>query len=391
MFLFKQMTLTLSTAFGITLMAISLANAACISGSAKLNVFGVEEGEQPDEADVLKTKKMARDKAWAAYTNTLEAKYLKAYMRNKSKIYSELKYYVIKQDYKWTYDEGETEIQGTNCITVDFGRLKASLKVEEAPAAIKSGEGSVFVTLFIARQAASAATFAAVKERNNQSTKGTSTASKSKSKSKSAEKQKARASGGSAISISKQKSNSKSKSKRSSTVAASSRSSGSTTRRSDEITYKIISAKAVDGTLSEKLTKAGYESYMYKDVAAECDGVSQTKLAKTFETAEELTGPQRRSAFRAAKKCEVRYFALGTMTADIARTHDSGMKMVTVRVQGEVFDIKRRLPRRVVTIPPEQFMALGMSEDAARTDALKKAGKAAGQRITKIMQEKGLK
>jgi hypothetical protein len=147
----------------------------------------------------------------------------------------------------------------------------------------------------------------------------------------------------------------------------------------------------VDGTLSEKLTKAGYESYMYKDVAAECDGVSQTKLAKTFETAEELTGPQRRSAFRAAKKCEVRYFALGTMTADIARTHDSGMKMVTVRVQGEVFDIKRRLPRRVVTIPPEQFMALGMSEDAARTDALKKAGKAAGQRITKIMQEKGLK
>lgn len=391
MFLFNQMTLTLSIALGIMLMAISLGNAACISGSAKLDVFGVEEGEQPDQEDVLKTKKMARDKAWEAYANTLEAKYLKAYMRNKSKINSELKYYVIKQDYKWTYDEIATEIQGTNCITVDFGRLKASLKVEETPVAIKSGEGSVFVTLFIARQAASAATFSAVRVQDVQATTGISTASKLKSKSKSAEKQKARASGGKAISISKQKSNSKSKTKRSATISASSRSSGSTVRRSDEITYKIISAKAVDGALSTKLTKAGYESYVYKDVAAECSGIDQAKLAKTFETAEELTGSQRRSAFRAAKKCEARYFALGTMTADISRTHDSGMRMVTVRVQGEVFDIKRRLPRRVVTIPPEQFMALGVSEEAARTDALKKAGKAAGRRITTMMQEKGLK
>jgi hypothetical protein len=36
-------------------------------------------------------------------------------------------------------------------------------------------------------------------------------------------------------------------------------------------------------------------------------------------------------------------------------------------------------------------MSLGTSEDSARTNALKKAGKQAGKRITKIMQDKGLR
>jgi len=394
MHLSKQISFTLSVALGITLMAMPLANAGCISGSAKFAVYGVEEGEEPDNDDVLKAKKIARDKAWAAYVNTLDAKYLKAYTQDKAKINSEIAFYVKKQDFKWTYDEQDTEIQGTNCITVDFARLKAALKVKEAPAApaaIKSGEGSLFVTLFVARQAASAETFKAVRSQKSQATVGSSTAAKSKTKSKSLAMEKARASGGGAVSSSKQKSYSKSKTKNSATVSANSRSSGSTKRRSDDIAYKIISAKAVDGALSNILVKAGYESAVYADVAAECEGIPMEKLAARFEKFEELTGKQRRSAFRAARECEVRYFALGTMTADIARTHQSGMKMVTVRVQGDVFDIKKRVPRRVATIPPSQYMSLGTSEDSARTNALKKAGKQAGKRITKIMQDKGLR
>ena len=334
---------------------------------------------------------MAMDKAWAAYVKTLDAKYLKAYTKDKSKILSELAFYVKKQEAKWEYDSDETEIRMKNCITVDVGRLKTALKVEEAPPAIKSGEGSLFVTLFVARQAATAETFKATREQSAQSKTASSTASKSKAKSKSAAMEKARASGGKAVSISKQKSLSKSKTKTSATESASSRSSGSTKRRSDEIAYKIISAKAVDGAMSNQLTNAGYESAAYVDVAAECEGINMAKLAKTFETAEELTGRQRRSAFRAARECEARYFALGTMTADIARTHQSGMKMVTVRVQGAVYDIKRRVPRRVAIIAPEQYMSLGTSEDSARTNALKLAGKKAGARITKMMQKKGLR
>jgi hypothetical protein len=385
----KHLSITLAIGLWVSLIGISLVHAGC--GSVGFKVYDVEEGDEPEEEDVLKAKKMAMDKAWAAYVKTLDAKYLKAYTKDKSKILSELAFYVKKQEAKWEYDSDETEIRMKNCITVDVGRLKTALKVEEAPPAIKSGEGSLFVTLFVARQAATAETFQAVREQSAQSNIGSSTASKSKAKSKSAAMEKARASGGKAVSISKQKSFSKSKTKNSATASASSRSSGSTKRSSDEIAYKIISAKAVDGAMSNQLTSAGYESAAYVDVAAECEGINMAKLAKTFETAEELTGRQRRSAFRAARECEARYFALGTMTADIARTHQSGMKMVTVRVQGAVYDIKRRVPRRVAIIAPEQYMSLGTSEDSARTNALKLAGKKAGARITKMMQKKGLR
>ena len=65
--------------------------------------------------------------------------------------------------------------------------------------------------------------------------------------------------------------------------------------------------------------------------------------------------------------------------------------MVSVRVQGTVYNISKRLPRKVADIPPTQFRGVGSSEDVARTNALKKAGRKAGEMITKAMQAKGLR
>jgi hypothetical protein len=65
--------------------------------------------------------------------------------------------------------------------------------------------------------------------------------------------------------------------------------------------------------------------------------------------------------------------------------------MVTVRIQGTVFNILKRVPRRVADIPPAQYIGIGSNEDSARTNALALAGKKAGETITKLMQEKGLR
>lgn len=368
----------------------SYANAKCFPGTASMSVYGIEEGEEPDESDVKKVKIKSMQAAWKVFSEQLEASWLQAYMRNKNKILSELNFYVTEK-FTFEYDEGEQKIVGKNCISVDMKRLKASLKIEEKPAAIASGEGSLFVTLFVARQALSEKTFAAVRKRSSSATAGVSTAASSKSKSKTAAKEQAMASGGKAISMTKQKSKSKSKSASSATVSTSSQSGGSTLRRSNETLYKIISAKAANGALSQPLIEAGYEAADYDDVSSECEGVPRDEIAETFVTKEEMGRKQRRSAMRASRECEATYFAVGTMTADVARTHRSGRKMVTVRVQGTVYNITKRIARRVVDIPPAQYRGIGSNEDAARTNALTLAGKKAGQVITKAMQAKGLR
>ena len=92
----KHLSLTLAIGLCFSLIGISFVHAGC--GSVGLKVYDVEEGDEPEEEDVLKAKKMAMDKAWAAYVKTLDAKYLKAYTKDKSKILSELAFYVKKQE-----------------------------------------------------------------------------------------------------------------------------------------------------------------------------------------------------------------------------------------------------------------------------------------------------
>ena len=366
------------------------AYANCVSASIKMSVYGIDEGMEPDQSDVKKVKEKAMTAAWNIYVERLPANYLKAYTKDKNRILSELKFYISEQEFKWTYDESEEEIKGTNCIYVNFDRLKTALKVEPEAPVIQSGEGSLFVTLFVARQALNAKTFDAIRQSEASATASQSSKTNSRKKSKSAAKEKADASGGMAISIAKQKSASKSKASSSETVSGSNRSTGSTERRSDEIQYKIISGEPADGAMSEPLADAGYESAVYDDVAEACGGISAEKLSEAFKTKNKLTGRQRGSAFKAARECEAKYFALGTMTAEIARNY-RGRKLVIVRVQGSVFNLQRRVPRRVVAMSVKQYKGLGPSEDSARTNALKLAGLKAGEMITEALQKKGLR
>lgn len=365
----------------------------CIEATGERSVSIMEEGDEPDSREITALKKKTRLLAWDKFVSQLEPNVLKAYTVEKQKVLSELDFYV-EEKFTFKFDESAEKIFGRNCITVNTDRLKAALKVSdepEKPEAIASGEGSLFVTLFVARQALSELTFDAQRTVSASSKAQTSTTNKAKKKTSAAAKESASASGGTAVSIAKTKTSQKSKSKSEVAASSSATSKGSTLRKSNEIVYKIISAAAADGALSEPLINAGYEAAVYEDVASECEGVSTEAISETFATKESMGKKQRRSAFRAARECEATYFALGTMTADLARTHRSGRKMVTVRVQGTVFNITKRVPRRVADIPPAQYIGIGVNEDSARTNALTLAGKKAGETITKVMQEKGLR
>lgn len=367
----KNFSLFWTIAFGSFFIPVA-ASAECILVNLKERVYFVEEGQQPDKKDVNKLVAKAREDAWQIYVNSLEADYLKAYMSNKAKIDSEIKFYIANETVSSKWDEFNEELAVSNCITINQERFKTALNVKPK---VRSGQGSKFVTLFVAREAETATTFDATVEKTSSSASATKSMRK--------DKESASASGVSALVASSQKSLQSSNSKSSS--------SGSTTRRSDEIMYKIISSKAVDGAMSKSLTDAGYESLLYKMVAGFCNGVSQAEVEETFKTKEDLTMEQLISSMQAAIACKGEFFALGTMTADIARTHkQTGLQQVAVRVQGEVYNLTNFPPVRIATIPPQQFQGLGPSQDEARTNALSLAGEEAGRIITKALQEKGV-
>ena len=82
----------------------SYANAKCFPGTASMSVYGIEEGEEPDESDVKKVKIKSMQAAWKVFSEQLEASWLQAYMRNKNKILSELNFYVTEK-FTFEYDE----------------------------------------------------------------------------------------------------------------------------------------------------------------------------------------------------------------------------------------------------------------------------------------------
>ena len=98
-----------------------------------------------------------------------------------------------------------------------------------------------------------------------------------------------------------------------------------------------------------------------------------------------------RKARKAAQKCEIKFFARGTMTAGIGKPHPSGMKAMYVKIRGFVYDISRRMPRKVGAIGPVSVRGLGPDDSSALSDALVASGKKAAEEIVKRLQKKRIR
>ena len=378
--------------------------AACVPGKGVVKTNKHEEVHEAGYQDIDEATTLAIINAWNGYVSGLDKEHRKAYENDKTAILNNLDLFLKgKTTSDPDFDFGEQTVSVKACITINEERFKATLKVEPE---IKSGEGSEIVGLFIARQAQTAKEYEA-RVKNDASAEATVEADdKSKEKSQIITKEIAQASGGKAVSGTFEKKKRKRRSKRTRRVSSKSETGGSTERRSEEISYKIISAEPVNNAMNKILGNAGYELTDYDEIAADCDGPLREEIEESFVTRDSLTSRHKLGARKAAVECEVPFFARGTMTADIARTHKSGLKIVYVRVRGEVrmyVEKKKRKKRRrkkrrsrgswksVVTVDEQQYSGLGPNESVARTNELRKAGEKAAEYIAKELRRKGIK
>ena len=376
--------------------------AACVPGTGTAKTDDFNEVEEASDEDIEKATKIAIRTAWKRYVAGLEDEYRLAYEKDKAAVLKEINFFIGKPDISEPdFDSNEQTVTVKVCITVNKERFKGALKVETE---IASGEGSEIVGLFVARQAQSAKEFDARVKKEGFSESTVEEADKSKEKSQSMTKEMARASGGKAVSGTFQKKKRKRRSKRTRRVSSRSETGGDVTeRKSEEIRYKIISAEPVNLAMLKILGKAGYEVSDYDEIAADCDGPPREDIEESFVSRDSLTSRHKIGAQKAVAECEAPFFARGTMTADIARAHKSGLKIVYVRVRGGVWRYKERKSKKkrrkrrrgswraVVTVDEQQYSGLGPNESVARVNALRKAGEKAAEYIAKELRRKGIK
>ena len=177
------------------------------------------------------------------------------------------------------------------------------------------------------------------------------------------------------------------------TLSGNAKTAGSTTRKAQKVKWALGDARDVDSNISKYLTEAGFEPSSYADVAAECGGVKTAEVRADLLVSEtaELSDDVRKLVFDAMRKCEQRFFAIGTLDFDsIEQDRNSGGVRARAVVNVQVYDLSRRLPRKVASVGPVDYYGVGPREDGARSDALKQSSKEASLQIVNQLRSKNL-
>lgn len=166
---------------------------------------------------------------------------------------------------------------------------------------------------------------------------------------------------------------------------------GNEERKSDRIVYRVSSSEDIDTAMSDALTTGGFEISSYTDVLAECGGEPLEKIRGEFVEGDEMTAPTRKKVLDAARACNVRFMAIGTLDIGAPDLDPvSGSRRVFVAVRAQVLDLKQKLPRRVASVGPVQYSGLGADQTIAMRNALNKAAKESAHALVDQLNAKGI-
>lgn len=169
-------------------------------------------------------------------------------------------------------------------------------------------------------------------------------------------------------------------------------SGGNTLRKEDEVSYAVTSNQELDTAMNEALTASGIEPVAYEDIVGTCKGPAPKSFQNEYVAADEMSPKTRTAVFGAARACEVRYFATGTMdTGAPARDPVSGGVQVFVSVRAQLMDLSQKLPRKVGSVGPKTFSGLGPDQGVAARNALVAATKETAKILVDQLNAKGIR
>jgi hypothetical protein len=312
-------------------------------------------------------KENAIKSAWKRFVASMpQAKQL-VYQPVESEFTRDLSRYVVNTEIlDQSHDKNTKTVEVMVRISINSAAVDIALNMNSAVQKV-AGEGSMFSFVFIAREVSSQKSFA----------DKVTTIEQSKKESLASEE--AVVNGGSITA-------SESSSSFSKNVTG-----GSTERKADKVNYVVASAQDIDASMGEVLASAGYEVIDYGDVVSACGGAEPDDIRAEFSQSDDMSRQTRQFAIAGARDCEIAYFATGTIDIGLNDTDPvSGNQRVYVSVRGQVWDIRKRLPKKVASVGPVQFSGLGAGQAVAKRNALILAAKQAGESLVSQMNAKGL-
>lgn len=175
-------------------------------------------------------------------------------------------------------------------------------------------------------------------------------------------------------------------------VSASVSAGGSTTQKADAISYEVERPRDLEDSVNGVLSTAGFEMIDVAEVVMESGGVFDLqRFVQDFGGADDISAETRAMAYGVLRDFEIPLFAMGTLDVGVKDTDPvSGNTRVFVSVAARVYDLSKRFARTIASVGPVQYSGLGPDQTVAERNALVLAAETAASEIVVQLQAKGI-
>lgn len=164
---------------------------------------------------------------------------------------------------------------------------------------------------------------------------------------------------------------------------------GSTTRKADEISYKLLPMSNFATSISSVFTQNGF---IVVDSFAVISDKDFKAVNKDFSTGSDLSPSTLRSVVGTLRKAQIPYLIIATLDAGAPNQDPAtGMPRVGVTVTARVLDLTNTLPHEAVSVPAVQYFGVGPDNQAATIKSLKDASLTAAREVVSRLNTAGIR
>lgn len=169
-------------------------------------------------------------------------------------------------------------------------------------------------------------------------------------------------------------------------------SESSITRSADTVTYDVAASEGIDSAMSAVFASGGFDTVPSSELYSATDGAFDLKrFIADYRTGDDISQETRKMATDSCRKVEVPFVAFGTLTLQLKdKDAVTGQTTAAVVVNGQVWDIRKKLAIKAASIGPVQYQALGKSQTEAEQQALKDAGQKAARALVDQLRARGI-
>lgn len=263
---------------------------------------------------------------------------------------------------------------------INLAKLRTTLRSSSEVGKSAQGSKSTMVYVFVAREAASLKSFdARVVKREDIAVKGNVNSSVSDHGSE------GEAIGAASVSTSATR---KSALKVDGSRSVSVTTGGSSTQKSDEMDYRVLSMANYKTSVTSVFSQAGFNvadpDYVLSDA-------NMKSVNQDYSKGNDLSPGTMRGIVQSLRKASVPMLVLATFDVGVPATDPAtGLRRVTVTVTGRVLDLQGQFPREVASVPAVQYLAVAPDNAVASTKAMKDASLAATREIVSRLNAGGV-